>query len=247
MEDIFEKTVFITGSGRGIGKAIALLFAANDYNVVINSVKDGESLAKTEETIRKYNKNVLALMGDMSDYMTAEKAFAAIIKKFGGIDILVNNAGISYIGLFNTMREKQWKNVMENNFYSVLNCSHLALKYMVPKHRGNIINISSMWGEKGASCEAVYSASKGAVNSFTKALAKELAPSNIRVNAISCGAIDTDMNSFLSEEEKQTLCEEIPMGKFGTANDVAETALFLAEDKSGYITGQIIGVDGGMI
>lgn len=241
-----KKTVLVTGAARGIGKAIASIFVVEGYNVVINTRQSRDELQRTYKELSVYSDNVLALVGDMSDYKTAREAVAEAVGRFGSIDVLVNNAGVSYVGLFNTMSHSQWQDIINNNLNSVINCSHAALQYMVREQSGNIINISSMWGSLGASCEVIYSATKGAVNSFTKALAKEVAPSNIRVNAIACGAIDTQMNSFLSAEERAALEEEIPLGRYGTADEVAEMALFLAEDKSRYITGQIIGVDGGM-
>lgn len=241
-----NKTVFVTGSSRGIGKAIAALFAVEGYNVAIMCRTSKRELEETEKELKVYTPNVIALMGDLSEYKTARNAVTEIERKFGCIDVLVNNAGISYVGLFNTMRPEEWKRVIDTNFNSVINCTHAVIQNMIRVHRGNIINISSMWGELGASCEAVYSATKGAVNSFTKAMAKELAPSNIRVNAISCGVIDTKMNAFLSPAEKMALKEEIPLGRFGNAEEVAKLALYLAEKDSGYITGQIINIDGGM-
>lgn len=241
-----NKTVFVTGASRGIGKAIAALFAVEGYNVAIMCKSSHRELVETEKELRVYNPNILALMGDLSNYAVAKDAIRRIESAFGCIDILVNNAGISHIGLFNKMRPEEWKNIIDTNFGTVLNCTHIAIQNMIRIHKGNIINISSMWGELGASCEAVYSATKGAINSFTKSMAKELAPSNIRVNAISCGVIDTKMNAFLSPSEKLALKEEIPLGRFGTPEEVARLALYLAESDSAYITGQIISIDGGM-
>ncbi len=241
-----NKTVFVTGSSRGIGKAIAALFAVEGYNVAIMCKSSKRELEQTEKELRVYTPNVLALMGDLSEYKTARSAVSQIEREFGCIDVLVNNAGVSYVGLFNEMRPEEWKRVIESNFNSVLNCTHAAVQNMIRTHRGNIINISSMWGEEGASCEAVYSATKGAVNAFTKAMAKELAPSNIRVNAVSCGVIDTKMNAFLSPSEKMALKEEIPLGRFGTAEEVAKLVLYLAERDSAFVTGQVIGINGGM-
>ncbi len=242
-----NKTVFVTGSSRGIGKATAALFAAEGYNVAIMCKSSTRELEATYKELTAYTPDVLALQGDLSDYTIASSAVSKIINKFGGIDVLVNNAGISYMGLFNTMKPQDWKNVIDNNLYSTINCTHLVLQDMIKEHRGNIVNISSMWGQTGASCEAIYSATKGAINAFTRSLAKELAPSKIRVNAIACGVIDTKMNSFLTVEEKYDLMNEIPMGRFGTPEEVAKLALFLAEKDSSYMTGQIINLDGGMI
>lgn len=243
---IGNKTVFVTGASRGIGKAIATLFAVEGYNVAIMCRASKKELLETAKELKVYNPNIFPLVGDLSNYATAKEAVMQIEKEFDCIDVLVNNAGISYVGLFNQMRPDQWRKVIDTNLGTVLNCTHLVLQNMIRVHRGNIINISSMWGEKGASCEAVYSATKGAINSFTKAMAKELAPSRIRVNAISCGVIDTQMNAFLSPAERMALKEEIPLGRFGTPDEVAKLALYLAENDSSYITGQIINIDGGM-
>ena len=173
--------------------------------------------------------------------------FDTIYSIYGNIDILINNAGISHLGLFTDMTPDDWNRLIDVNFKSVLNCTHLALPKMISRKSGNIINISSIWGERGASCEAVYSATKGAINAFTKAMAKELGPSEIRVNAISCGVIETKMNSCFTEEERAVLTDEISLMRFGKPEEIAKIALFLARDDSSFITGQIITADGCMI
>jgi short chain dehydrogenase. len=240
------KTVLVTGSSRGIGKAIAIKFAKEGYNVVINCVKNTESLNQTKSEIEKYPVSCLAYVGDMGSYDKAKELFCMIKERFGTLDVLVNNAGISYIGLLTDMTPDDWNKVIATNLTSVYNCCSLAIPDMVRRKSGSIINISSVWGIVGASCEVAYSASKGGVNAFTKALAKELAPSNIRVNAIACGAIDTDMNKFLDAEELQNLKNEIPAGRLGGPEEVADLAYYLAE-KNNYLTGQVIGLDGGWI
>lgn len=239
-------TVFVTGSSRGIGKAIAEAFNGMGYNVVINGVSNAEALAQTERELLKINKNVLAIQADMSVYEQAAAAYKLIEDYFGGVDILVNNAGISHVGLFNEMTPGEWEKVIGTNINAMLNCTHLALPTMIHNKKGNIINISSVWGVRGASCEAVYSMTKGAVNAFTKSLAKELGPSGVRINAIACGVIDTEMNGFLSKPEREALEAEIPLVRFGTTHEIADLAVFLATDESKYITGQVIGIDGGM-
>lgn len=241
-----RKTVLITGSSKGIGKAIALRFAKEGYNLVINGSKDKEKLEETKAEIEKFNVACLAFLGDMGDYHKVKELFKLIKEEFGHLDVLVNNAGISYIGLLSDMTWQDWDKVIRTNLTSVYNCCSLAIPNMVQKKEGKIINISSVWGNVGASCEVAYSASKGGMNAFTKALAKELAPSNIKVNAIACGAIDTEMNSFLSEEELYQLKEEIPMGRLGRSDEVADLVYYLAE-KNEYLTGQVIGLDGGWI
>lgn len=243
---LMGKTVFITGSSRGIGQAIAFAFGKAGCNIVLNASKSKEALSATEEKLSQANIPVLALLGDVSDYDTCKRMFQTINETFGSVDILVNNAGISHIGLFTDMSPQQWQRLMAVNLNSVFNCTHLAVPSMVRNKAGSIINISSMWGEMGASCEAVYSASKGAINSFTKSMAKELGPSSIRVNSIACGVIETQMNACFDQEDRNTLIDEIPLMRFGTTEEVANLALFLADDNASYLTGQIITLDGGM-
>lgn len=235
------KTAVITGSSRGIGKAIAEEFAKNGYHVILNASKSADELNDAYEEFLSKGYSCEAVLADVSEYEECKKLF---IK---APDVLVNNAGISHIGLFTDMTPESFKHLIDVNLMSAFNCSHIALKTMIRNHCGNIINISSIWGERGASCEVVYSASKGGINSFTKALAKEVGLSGIRVNAISCGVIDTKMNACFDEEEKAALCDEISLARFGKAEEIAKLAYFLAEDdKSGYINGQIITADGGM-
>ncbi len=241
------KVVFVTGSSRGIGKEIAKIFAKNNFKVVINCVNRKEDLEKTYNELKEINPNILALQGDISNYNIALDIFNKIENTFGNVDILVNNAGISHIGLFNQITPETWQQLIKTNIEGVFNCSHIACKKMINKKYGKIINISSIWGNVGASCEVIYSATKGAINSFTKALGKELAPCNITVNAISCGAIETEMNSFLSQEEKEAFIDEIPYMRFGKPEEVANLAYFLASENSSYLTGQVITLDGGLL
>lgn len=240
------KTVLITGSSRGIGKAIAIKFAKKNFNVVINCVKNEESLMAVKKEIEEYNVSCLAYVGDIGIFDNAAELFSQIKKNFGGIDVLVNNAGISYIGLFQDMPPEAWNKMVSTNLNSVYNCCHLAIPAMIQQKQGKIINISSVWGITGASCEVAYSATKGAVNALTKALAKELAPSGIQVNAIACGAIDTEMNFFLNDDELIDLVNGIPTGRLGQAEEVADLVYNLAT-KHSYLTGQAIVFDGGWI
>ena len=188
----------------------------------------------------------ISFLGDMGVAENCAELFKKIRKQFGGLDVLVNNAGISYIGLLQDMKPEDWELILRTNLTSVFNCCKLAIPMMLEKKQGKIINISSVWGVCGASCEAAYSATKGGVNALTKALAKELAPSNIQVNAIACGAIDTEMNHFLDDEELIGLIEEIPAGRLGRAEEVADLAYHLGY-KENYLTGQVIGLDGGWV
>lgn len=241
-----RKTVLVTGASRGIGKAVAVKFAKKGYNVAISCVRREEQLMQTRKEIESFQVPCLAYKGDMGDMACCEELFLKIKKMFGGVDVLVNNAGISYIGLLQDMSTEDWERLLRTNLTSVFNCCKLAVPYMVSQKQGKIVNISSVWGVVGASCETAYSATKGGINALTKALAKELAPSNIQVNAIACGVIDTAMNSQLSAKERQALTEEIPAGRFGTAEETANLVAALAEGH-GYLTGQIIGLDGGFL
>ena len=240
------KTVLITGASRGIGRGIALSFAKKGWQVALNCRQNVEQLNETKALVCKDGAKCAIFPADVSDYTQTEKMFGDIEQTFGGVDILINNAGISIIGLFQDLSRADWMRLMDTNVGSVYNCCHFAIPHMVHEKCGKIINISSVWGIAGASCEAAYSASKGAVNALTRALAKELAPSNIQVNAIACGAIDTEMNAFLSEEDRQALTDEIPSGRFGRPEEVAELVLDLSENHH-YMTGQIIRLDGGWI
>ena len=242
-----KRTVLITGSSRGIGRAAAQKFAKDNFNVVINCCNSSNRLAEFERELKKYNHNILSFVCDVSKYEDVQKMIEKVNLCFGGVDILINNAGISYIGLFNEMKPGIWDEIININLKGVYNCTHLVLHYMINKKSGSVINISSVWGSVGASCEVIYSSSKGAVNSFTKALAKELGPCNIKVNAIACGVIETEMNDFLAENEKKSLIDEIPFTRFGKTEEVAELAYFLASDNSNYLSGQVITLDGAWI
>lgn len=240
-----SKTVLITGASRGIGRAIATRFAKEGYSLVINCCNSPAALAEVKKELETtYHVPVLASVGNVGDFQYIEKLFEEIKEHFHGIDVLVNNAGISHIGLLHDMSLEEWQNLININLSSAFYTSKLAIPYMLSQKHGKIINISSVWGNVGASCEVAYSASKGGLNTFTKALAKELAPSNIQVNAIACGCIDTAMNQCFSVEERQSLAEEIPAGRFGTVDEVANLAFSLAENHS-YLTGQVISLDGG--
>lgn len=241
-----KKTVLVTGASRGIGKAIAIKFAKKNYNIVINCINSEEKLLATKKEIESYNVSCYAYVGDIGKYENAVTLFENIKKHYGKIDILVNNAGISYIGLLTDMTPEDWNRIIQTNLTSVFNCCKLAIPSMVSTKSGKIINISSVWGVTGASCEVAYSATKGGVNAFTKALAKELAPSNIQVNAIACGAIDTEMNQFLADDELLDIVNEIPANRLGEASEVADLVYQLCH-RNQYLTGQIINLDGGWI
>lgn len=241
------KTVLITGSARGIGAATAALFADSGYNVVINyNTSEAEALSLCEK-LRVKGCNVIAVKADVSKKNEAEFLFGEAKKAFGGVDVLVNNAGIAQQKLFSDITMQDYDRMFDCNVKSVFNCCQCALPYMIHNKNGRIINISSMWGIVGASCEVHYSASKAAVIGMTKALAREVAPSGITVNCIAPGVIDTPMNKGFDEETINALKEETPVGRIGTPEEIAKAVLFFAEDSSGFITGQVLGIDGGFI
>ncbi len=240
-----KKNVLITGASRGIGKAIAIEFAQKGYRLAINCHNSCDALMTFKtELEQQYQAEVFASVGNIGDYTYVSQLFSDIEVRFGGVDILINNAGISHIGLLQDMTIDQWQQLMDINLSAAFYTSKLAIPYMLVQGAGKIINISSVWGNVGASCEVAYSAAKGGLNTFTKALAKELAPSNIQVNAIACGCIDTAMNQYFTAEERAALVEEIPAGRFGTTEEVARLVSHLAEDHA-YLSGQVITLDGG--
>ena len=242
-----NKNVLITGASRGIGYAIAHRFAKAGCSLVITCSKSADALMQLKKELEDiYHVSVLASVGNIGDYHYVTNLFDEIRETFGGVDIVVNNAGISHVGLLTDMTPEEWTTLMDTNLSSVFYTSKLAVPYMLSKQDGKIINISSIWGNVGASCEVAYSASKGGMNAFTRALAKELAPSNIQVNAIACGCIDTQMNACFSEEERAALAEEIPAGRFAKPEEVAELVFSISENHS-YLTGQIITFDGGFL
>lgn len=242
-----KKTVLVTGASRGIGRAIALAFAKEGYHVFLNCNHSVIQLERVCAEIRELpNGSCDMVIGDVGNPDHVEKMFKNIYKKCKSLDVLINNAGIAHLGLLSEMSDKEWNRIMQTNLSSVFYCSRAVIPEMVAKKEGKIINISSMWGTAGASCEVAYSATKAGVHGLTKALAKELGPSNIQVNAIACGVIDTDMNNQLSEEDKLILKNEIPASRFGTAEEVADMVVQLVNSPT-YLTGQIIGLDGGYL
>jgi len=240
-----NKIVLITGASGDIGSAAARLFAENGYSVIINYNRSQAEALALELELRQHGCDAVAVQADISDFTQVQHMFQVCEKKFGGVDVLVNNAGIAQQKLFTDITQVDFDNMFAVNVKGCFNCCQLALPYMIRRKEGKIINISSIWGVTGASCEVHYSASKAAVIGMTKALAKEVGPSNIQVNCITPGVIDTAMNAGLSHETIENLKAETPLGKLGQPSDVAELILFLASEKSDFITGQVIGVDGG--
>lgn len=236
-----KKKALITGASRGIGKAIAESFAKKGYDLILTCVSSIYILQEYSSFLEHtYGISCQAFQTDAGNHAETE----ALFQKIDHLDVLINNAGLSHIGLLSDMTPDEWHRIMHTNLDACFYTCKYAIPLMLKKHSGRIINISSVWGNVGASMEVAYSASKGGVNSFTKALAKELAPSNIQVNAIACGAIDTDMNRCFSEEDLAILTAEIPADRLGQPSEVAELAVYLAEAPS-YLTGQVITIDGG--
>ena len=241
-----NKTAVITGASRGIGRATAIEFARNGYNVLANYNNSEKEAMELEKMLTEEGYSIKIFKADVSKSSEADAMIEYCLKEFGGLDVLVNNAGISQDKLFTDITDEDWERMMSVNVTSVFNCSRKALQHMIWEKSGSIINITSMWGETGGSCEVHYSASKAAIIGMTKALAKEVGPSNIRVNAVSPGVIMTDMCAYYGEETLNELKEETPLMKLGKPEDIAETVYFLAE-KGNFITGQVIGVNGGMV
>jgi len=249
-----EKTVksdiaLITGASRGIGRETAILFAEKGFSLVLVCRKNKELLYElTEYLTQTYHIECLCFCGDMGSPMDVENLYNSVTEHFGkrALSVIINNAGISYVGLLTEMKLSDWDRLIASDLNSVFYVCRTFLPAMIAAQRGRIVNVSSVWGNVGASCEAAYSAAKGGVNTLTRALAKELAPSHICVNAAAFGAIDTDMNRWMTPEDRQALCCEIPADRMGTAREAAAFLLKITEMPE-YLTGQIITMDGGWI
>ena len=237
-----NKTVFITGGSRGIGAECVKIFSENGYKVAFSYVKSQEkaiSLAKAY--------GALPLKADVSVSREISTAIEEATRQLGKIDVLINNAGISGSTLFTDITDEAWDRMIGTNLSGAFYATRAVLPQMISRKSGVILNISSMWGQVGASCEVHYSAAKAGLIGMTKALAKEVGPSGIRVNCVSPGVIDTDMNANLTKEDLDALKDETPLERIGNATDIAEALLFLASDKASFITGQDIGINGGLI
>lgn len=235
------KTALVTGASRGIGRAIAKALAKEGYHLYLTCRHSKTELTQLSHYLSEtFSISCTPILADMGDPQDVERVFSEISE----LTALVNNAGISHVGLLHEMSVKQWQSLMDVNLNALFYTCRHAIPLMLRHHAGKILNISSVWGNTGASMEVAYSASKGGVNAFTKALAKELAPSGIQVNAIACGLIDTDMNSAFSREELEQLCAEIPADRIGQVSEVAALALSLLSAPD-YLTGQIVTLDGG--
>lgn len=237
-----SKTVLVTGASGGIGYAISKIYIENDYQVIGIYYNNKEEIEKMQ---KEFGDHFTPLKCDLSKFDQASLLIEEIHSRGLTVDILINNAGISIVGVLQDLTAAEWDKLWNTNVTSYISLSQSVLSDFLSKGEGQIINISSIWGNVGASCEVAYSATKGAVNSFTKALAKELAPSNIRVNALACGLIDTKMNAHLTDAELDEIISEIPLGRIGTPKDVAN-AVYALSTLGTYVTGQIITVDGGL-
>ncbi|MGN1050965.1 MAG: elongation factor P 5-aminopentanone reductase [Acutalibacteraceae bacterium] len=245
---MMRKTAIVTGASRGIGREIAFSLARDGFNIAVNynhSEKEALCLAKTLK--EKFNVFSLAVKGDVSSPQSAENMVEAVKVNFGNIDVLINNAGISNQKLFTHISNAEWQNMMDTNLNSLFYVTKNVVPIMVKNKSGVIVNIGSMWGSAGASMEVHYSTAKAGVIGFTKALAKELAPSNIRVNMVSPGVVNTDMISVFDENAKENLRQNIPLKRIGNPKDIADAVSFLCSDDASYITGENINVNGGFI
>ena len=237
------KTVIVTGGSRGIGAAIVEELASNNYNIVLNYNNSEQSAKQIQNELQENGINIEIFKADVSKRDEDKELIDFTIKKYNNIDVLINNAGIDQIKLFMDTTDEDWKNIIQTNLTSVFYCSQEVLKNMIHNKNGCIINISSIWGITGASCEVAYSASKAAIDGMTKALAKEMGPSNIRINSIAPGFVETDMNKNIPEEEIEEIKNEIPLGRISKPEEITKSIKWLIEDE--YVTGQIISVNGG--
>ena len=237
------KTIIITGGARGIGKAIVYELAKSNYNIILNYNSSQKEAEQIEEELTKQGHKVDIYKADITKKEEVQKMIEYTIEKYKKVDVLINNAGISQIKTFAELTEEDWDKMIDTNLKSIFYTSKAVLSTMLHEQNGLILNISSIWGVIGASCEVHYSTAKAGMNGFTKALAKELGPSNIRVNAIAPGIIDTNMNANLSKEEVEQIKENIPLERIGKPEQIAKAVKWLIEDE--YTTGQIISIDGG--
>ena len=236
------RTVLITGGSRGIGAACARKFAAEGCQVAVNYKHNKEKAEALATEI-----GGITVRADVADPVQVQNMVDTVLERFGQLDVLVCNAGVSHVGLLTDMTDAAWRRVFAVNVDGVFHCCRAVIPHFVHRKAGSIVTVSSMWGQVGASCEAAYSASKGAVIALTKALAKELGPSGIAVNCVAPGVIDTDMNRALTADDLAALAEETPLGSIGTAGQVADAVWFLSGGQERFLTGQVLGVNGGLV
>lgn len=243
---MFKTTVLITGASRGIGAECARTFAKNGYNVAVNYFRSEKNALDLKAEINDGGGVAEVFKADVSDEKQVEEMISAVVKRFGKVNVLVANAGVAKSGVFSDMTQSDYDKIFDTNVRGVFNVVKGVLPHMYERESGSIVTISSIWGQTGGSCEVLYSMSKAAIIGMTKALAKEVAPMHIRVNSVSPGAIDTDMLSCLTDEEKEDFIMQTPLNRLGKPKDVADAVLFLADDdKSSFITGHVLSVNGG--
>ena len=243
---MFKTTVLITGASRGIGAECARTFAKNGYNVAINYFRSEKNALDLKAEINDGGGVAEIFKADVSDEKQVEEMISAVVKRFGKVNVLVANAGVSKSGVFSDMTQSDYDKIFDTNVRGMFNVVKGVLPHMYERESGSIVTISSIWGQTGGSCEVLYSMSKAAIIGMTKALAKEVGPMHIRVNSVSPGAIDTDMLSCLTDEEKEDFIMQTPLNRLGKPKDVADAVLFLADDdKSSFITGHVLSVNGG--
>lgn len=237
----------ITGASRGIGRAVALRLARDGYTVALNYRADEQAALSTAQILQALGGDGMLCQADVADEQAVRRMVAAVEKQYGHIDLLVNNAGIAQQKLFTDLTSDEWKRMMDVHVNGAFYACSAALPSMIRRQSGSIINIASMWGETGASCEVHYSTAKAALIGFTRALAKEVGPSGIRVNCVSPGAVDTDMMADFSDADKQTLAEDTPLCRIGKPEEIASAVAFLASAEASFITGQVLSVNGGIV
>ena len=241
------RSALITGGSRGIGAAAARMFARRNWGVAVGYEHSQSSALALVRELESLGVPAMAVRADVADLRQVERMVDNVLENFCQLDILICSAGISHLGLISQIDEHQWRRLFAVNVDGVHHCCRAVLPHMLERKSGSIVTVSSMWGQVGASCEAAYSATKGAVIAYTKALAKELGPSNIRVNCVAPGVIDTEMNAHLSPEDLSALADETPMGRIGTPEEAAAAITFLASDEASFLTGQVVAPNGGLV
>ena len=241
------KYALITGGSRGIGAAAACLFARRGWGVAVGYEKSEAAARALVRELEGLGVPALSVRADVADAEQVREMVDSVLEKFCQLDILVCSAGISHVGLISQIAENEWRRLFAVNVDGVHHCCQAVLPHMLERKSGSIVTVSSMWGQVGASCEAAYSAAKGAVIAYTKALAKELGPSNIRVNCVAPGVIDTEMNAHLSQADLSALADETPLGRIGTPAEAASAIAFLASEEASFLTGQVVAPNGGLV